>query len=157
MTCILFDASLSVRLKITRAFSLIVLVESLKDCSPTTIILCTFKPKIKKNYCSKSYSHMIVFYRRKEKIGKTNQIRGFPIEHRWVPTYYWYEFVFVRYVKSTLLAKISDDCNFGQKRCQRIQPSIIFKRPKILRFSKPKQTRCDKEGLGDGRNSEGCH
>ena len=33
----------------TRTSSLIVLVETLKDCSPKPTILCTFKPKIKKN------------------------------------------------------------------------------------------------------------
>ena len=37
--------------------------------------------------------------------------------------HYWY------------LQKISEDFNFGQKKCLKIKPSKIFKHPKILRYS----------------------
>ena len=33
----------------TRTGSLIILVDTLKDCSPKATILCTFNPKVKKN------------------------------------------------------------------------------------------------------------
>ena len=65
----------------TRASRLIVLVETLNDCSQKPTILCTFKTKIKNIYHLKSYSRATVFFQRIENSRKTNQIRGFPIGH----------------------------------------------------------------------------
>ena len=60
----------------------IVLVATLKDCSPKPTILCTFNIKIKK------ILHAAVFYQRTESRLGTNQICRFPIEHCWVSTNY---------------------------------------------------------------------
>ena len=43
------------------------------------------------------------------------------------------------------LQKISDDFNFGQKWCQKIKPSEIFKRPKFFQYS----TKVESTFLGD--------
>ena len=64
----------------TRASSLIVLVETLKDCSPEPTILCTLKTKIKKSYRLRSlssYARATVVYQRIDNRKGTNQIRGF--------------------------------------------------------------------------------
>ena len=34
------------------------------------------------------------------------------------------------------LPRLSHDFNFGQKKCAKIKPSEIFRRPKIFRYSK---------------------
>ena len=57
------------------------------------------------------------------------------------------------------LRKSSDGFNFGQKKCPKIKPSEIFKRPKILRYSKttlvslnkPDMTRKDLEMTGKAK------
>ena len=49
---------------------------NLKDCSPKPTLFCTFKPKIKKNYCLKSDGCLNFFRLQIENSGRTSQIHG---------------------------------------------------------------------------------
>lgn len=67
----------------TRANSLIVSVDILKDCSPKLAVLCSFKLKIRNHFPIKRIAYTIVFYQRLYSNARTNQIRGliFPKKH----------------------------------------------------------------------------
>ena len=66
--------------KKTRASGLIALIETLKDCSPKSTILSILVQKSRKVTLTNN-ARAIVFYRRIVNSGRTNQNRGFPIEH----------------------------------------------------------------------------
>lgn len=61
----------------TRANSVIILVDILKNNNTNPTIFCIFKPKSKNNF--QSYGQHA--YQRLENVERINQIRGFPKEH----------------------------------------------------------------------------
>ena len=56
----------------TRARGVVILIKTLKNCSPNSTIFSTFKPKIKNKNRFKSYA---IFYQRKENSGISNRTR----------------------------------------------------------------------------------
>ena len=86
----------------TRASSLIVLVETLNNYSPKPSTLCPFKPKNQEQLPLKELHVHDGFLSANRNNARTNQTRGFPIEHGWVSISGYYSIFWVYFVANNI-------------------------------------------------------